>query len=41
MTLRLGDDMIGGAFAGLGTDGSLLLETDGVVRTFTAGEILQ
>jgi len=41
MTLRLGDDLIGGAFAGLGTDGSLLLETDGVVRTFTAGEILQ
>ena len=40
VTLRLGDKMLGGGFAGLGDDGSLLLEADGRVRAFAAGEVL-
>lgn len=39
-TLRVADRTVAGAFAGLGEDGALLLETDGVVRRFGAGEIL-
>jgi len=40
VTLRLGDQMLGGGFAGLGADGSLLLATEGRVRAFTTGEVL-
>lgn len=40
VTLRLGEMQLGGGFAGLGEDGSLLLAVEGGVRTFTAGEVL-
>ncbi len=40
VTLRLGDQMLGGGFAGLGDDGSLLLATEGRVRAFSTGEVL-
>jgi BirA family biotin operon repressor/biotin-[acetyl-CoA-carboxylase] ligase len=39
ITLRLGERMLGGAFAGLGEDGSLLLRTGGHIRAFAAGEV--
>ena len=39
ITLRLGDRKMGGAFAGLGDDGSLLLRTGGRVHAFAAGEV--
>ncbi len=39
LTLRLGSRTLGGAFAGLGDDGSLLLRTDGRVHAFAAGEV--
>jgi BirA family biotin operon repressor/biotin-[acetyl-CoA-carboxylase] ligase len=39
ITLRLGARTLGGAFAGLGEDGSLLLRTGGRIRAFTAGEV--
>jgi BirA family biotin operon repressor/biotin-[acetyl-CoA-carboxylase] ligase len=37
---RLGDRRLGGLFAGLGADGSLLLHTGGGVQSFAAGEVL-
>jgi len=40
MSLKLGADVLQGAFAGLGDDGSLLLEQQGTIRRFTAGEVL-
>lgn len=40
ITLRIGDQRLGGGFAGLGDDGSLLLDTGGQVRAFGAGEVL-
>lgn len=39
LTLRSGGRSVGGSFAGLGRDGSLLLSTGGRVRAFTAGEL--
>ena len=39
LTLRLGDRTLGGAFAGLGEDGSLLLQAGGRVHAFAAGEV--
>jgi BirA family transcriptional regulator, biotin operon repressor / biotin---[acetyl-CoA-carboxylase] ligase len=39
-TLRLGGQQLFGHFAGLGEDGALLLETEGEVRRFVAGEVL-
>ena len=39
MTLRQQDRLIAGRFAGLGEDGSLLLDTDGRVQAFSTGEI--
>ena len=39
LTLRLGRRSVGGSFAGLGRDGSLLLATGGRVHAFAAGEI--
>jgi len=39
ITLRLGERMLDGAFAGLGEDGSLLLRTGGRVQAFAAGEV--
>ncbi len=39
MTWRQHDRVIEGRFAGLGADGSLLLETDGRVQAFATGEI--
>ena len=38
--LRLGERMLGGGFAGLGEDGSLLLAHDGGVHAFATGEVL-
>lgn len=38
LTLRLGNRSVGGSFAGLGQDGSLLLATGGRVHAFAAGE---
>lgn len=38
LTLRLGRRSVGGSFAGLGRDGSLLLATGGRVHAFAAGE---
>lgn len=38
LTLRLGKRSLGGSFAGLGHDGSLLLATGGRVHAFAAGE---
>jgi BirA family biotin operon repressor/biotin-[acetyl-CoA-carboxylase] ligase len=40
MTLRHDGQVLGGAYAGLGEDGSLLLQTGGRVRAFTTGEVL-
>jgi BirA family transcriptional regulator, biotin operon repressor / biotin---[acetyl-CoA-carboxylase] ligase len=40
VTLRLGERRIGGGFAGLADDGSLLLSTDGRVDAFATGEVL-
>jgi BirA family biotin operon repressor/biotin-[acetyl-CoA-carboxylase] ligase len=40
VTLRRGEELLGGNFAGLGEDGSLLLARDGSVRAFAAGEVL-
>ena len=39
ITLRFGERMLGGAFAGLGDDGSLLLRTGGRIQAFAAGEV--
>ena len=39
MTLRVGERILDGAFAGLGDDGSLLLHTEGRVQAFAAGEV--
>ena len=39
LTLRLGDRLLGGVFAGLGDDGSLLLRAGGRVHAFAAGEV--
>jgi len=39
MTLRQGETVVGGRFAGLGEDGSLLLQTGGRVHAFSSGEI--
>ena len=39
LTLRLGDRILGGAFAGLAEDGSLLLREGGRVHVFAAGEV--
>ena len=39
LTLRLGERWLGGAFAGLGEDGSLLLRSGGQVHAFAAGEV--
>jgi hypothetical protein len=39
MTLRLAEREIAGAFAGLGEDGSLLLQTDGKLCAFVTGEV--
>ena len=39
ITLRLGDRMLGGAFAGLAEDGSLLLRAGGRLQAFAAGEV--
>ena len=39
MTLAAGARELHGSFAGLGDDGSLLLETGGKVQAFTAGEV--
>jgi BirA family biotin operon repressor/biotin-[acetyl-CoA-carboxylase] ligase len=39
LTLRHGARILEGAFAGLGADGSLLVETDGHVHAFAAGEV--
>jgi BirA family biotin operon repressor/biotin-[acetyl-CoA-carboxylase] ligase len=40
ITLKRGGTDVGGAFAGLGEDGSLLLRTGGRVAAFAAGEIV-
>jgi BirA family biotin operon repressor/biotin-[acetyl-CoA-carboxylase] ligase len=40
ITLKRGGADVGGAFAGLGDDGSLLLRTGGRVAAFAAGEIV-
>lgn len=40
VTLRIGGGDVGGTFAGLGEDGSLLLQTGGRVRAFATGEVL-
>jgi BirA family biotin operon repressor/biotin-[acetyl-CoA-carboxylase] ligase len=40
ITLKRGGADVGGRFAGLGDDGSLLLDTGDRVATFTAGEIV-
>ena len=39
LTLRSGGRAVGGSFAGLGRDGSLLLATGGRVHAFAAGEL--
>jgi BirA family transcriptional regulator, biotin operon repressor / biotin---[acetyl-CoA-carboxylase] ligase len=39
LTLHLGERRLGGEFAGLGDDGSLLLRTAGRVHAFAAGEV--
>jgi BirA family biotin operon repressor/biotin-[acetyl-CoA-carboxylase] ligase len=39
ITLRLGERDLEGVFAGLGEDGSLLLDTGGRVLGFAAGEV--
>jgi BirA family biotin operon repressor/biotin-[acetyl-CoA-carboxylase] ligase len=40
LTVSLSGEEVGGAFAGLAEDGSLLLQTGGRVRAFAAGEIV-
>jgi BirA family biotin operon repressor/biotin-[acetyl-CoA-carboxylase] ligase len=40
-TLRIGECVVAGRFAGLSEQGALLLETQGAVRAFATGEILQ
>ncbi len=40
VSLRVGQDRLGGQFAGLGEDGSLLLRTGGRVHAFTTGEVM-
>jgi BirA family biotin operon repressor/biotin-[acetyl-CoA-carboxylase] ligase len=40
ITLRLGETMLGGGFAGLAEDGSLLLASAGRIRAFATGEVL-
>ena len=40
VTLRIGQDRLGGDFAGLGADGSLLLHTGGRTAAFSTGEVL-
>ncbi len=40
MSLKLGADVLSGTFAGLDADGSLLMEANGAVRSFTTGEVL-
>jgi BirA family biotin operon repressor/biotin-[acetyl-CoA-carboxylase] ligase len=40
VTLRVGERLIGGGFAGLAEDGSLLLNTGGHVHAFATGEVL-
>ena len=40
VTLRVGEQRLGGAFAGLGDDGALLLHTGRSVRAFSTGEVL-
>ena len=40
VTLRIGERRVIGGFAGLGDDGTLLLDADGRVRAFAAGEVL-
>ena len=40
VSLRLGEHLLGGGFAGLGEDGSLLLAGEGGVRAFSTGEVL-
>ena len=40
LTIRVGEHEVGGSFAGLGDDGSLLLQSGGRVHAFTTGEVL-
>jgi BirA family biotin operon repressor/biotin-[acetyl-CoA-carboxylase] ligase len=40
VTLRHGESLLSGGFAGLGEDGSLLLATDAGMRAFATGEVL-
>jgi BirA family biotin operon repressor/biotin-[acetyl-CoA-carboxylase] ligase len=40
LTVKLSGEEVGGAFAGLAEDGSLLLHAGGRVRAFAAGEIV-
>lgn len=40
LRVRLGADLVAGAFAGLGPDGSLLLETAAGPRSLVAGDVL-
>lgn len=40
MSLKIGADALHGTFAGLGEDGSLLLQQDGALRRFATGEVL-
>jgi BirA family biotin operon repressor/biotin-[acetyl-CoA-carboxylase] ligase len=40
LTLKLRDGDVGGTFAGLGDDGSLLLQSGGRVHAFATGEVL-
>ncbi len=40
MTIRHDGQILGGTYAGLGEDGSLLLQAGGRVRAFTTGEVL-
>jgi BirA family biotin operon repressor/biotin-[acetyl-CoA-carboxylase] ligase len=40
MSIKIGDEILGGVYAGLGEDGSLLLQAGGRVRAFSTGEVL-
>ena len=40
MSIKTGGQVLGGTYAGLGDDGSLLLQAGGRVRSFTTGEVL-
>jgi BirA family transcriptional regulator, biotin operon repressor / biotin---[acetyl-CoA-carboxylase] ligase len=40
ISLKVGEQRLGGGFAGLGEDGSLLLHTGGKVNAFSTGEVL-